>query len=516
MATANSRDTARSGTANPAQRRSFIGNFLKDDWKPAEPFADNFEVVRFLSSVAKADLGEPIEGPSEEGNADIARMMAAEVVHAIKRRGVSASGWYTASLRKAFQIVALMHPELSDDEAAAALPNAGFANAADARTVLTAAMAITSQNIRVHENMQYALDQYRHFVEAGAFVPKGYGAMGLSVKNNLVRFNQVLAAFGGDIGKLSVLLKAEFTMGEFRAAAAKFGMSVGGRELIDEKVYGSMIFGPKIGGGFMQNLMGNYDPVTIDLWLMRTWGRYTGTLVSDTIVPDAVPRLVRGLRRSGRGKKMAALFETCGIPSADDIKTMSREDLMKTCRDVANAWERARRALVRAGKPNSEISEIKSRLEWPGAADSIIKSLGHPVDAPKSAGIRRWIRTVSAMALDHLKDSGYQITAADMQAILWYPEKELYDRLAGRPVGTLNVSYDQAAASIAKRNGISDELLEPILRSPDRGGSGRSGRDRADEQRDRGANHGLRERAPEHRDEPDDGRDEVLTPSMVA
>jgi hypothetical protein len=37
--------------------------------------------------------------------------------------------------------------------------------------------------------------------------------------------------------------------------------------------------GPKVGGGFYQNLNGNYDPVTMDMWMMRTWGRLTGELV---------------------------------------------------------------------------------------------------------------------------------------------------------------------------------------------------------------------------------------------
>jgi hypothetical protein len=515
MESAETRRTARSDVSNPINRRSFIGHFLRDDWKPAEPFTDNFEVVRFLSTVAKADLGRSIEGPSEEGDAVIAEIMAAEVIHAIERRGVSASGWYTESLRKAFHVMATLHPELSDDETARSLSDAGFSSADDARIVLTAAMAITSQNIRVHENLQYALEQYRHFVDTGAFVPKGYGAMGQSVKNNLIRFNQLLTAFDGDLGKLSTLLKAEFTMGEFRTAAAKFGIEVGGRELIDEKVYGSMFFGPKIGNGFLQNLLGNYEPVTIDLWFMRMWGRYTGTLVSDSVVPDAVPRLMRGLRRSARGKKMAAMFESCGIPAADEFRTMSKEELLRACRDVANAWERARRALVRAGKGNPEISEIKARLEWPGAADSIIKSLGHPVDAPKSAGIRRWIRSVTARTLDRLKDSGYEITAADMQAMLWYPEKELYDRLAGRPVGALNVSYDQAAAAIARKNGIADERIERIL-GPDRVGSGRPGRDRADGQGDAAADRGLRERTFGRGIEPDEEGPDVLTPAMVA
>ena len=46
------------------------------------------------------------------------------------------------------------------------------------------------------------------------------------------------------------------------------------------------IFGPKIGQGFLQNLMGKFDPVTIDLWMRRTWGRWTGDVVGTGITED--------------------------------------------------------------------------------------------------------------------------------------------------------------------------------------------------------------------------------------
>jgi hypothetical protein len=59
---------------------------------------------------------------------------------------------------------------------------------------------------------------------------------------------------------------------------------------MDEVVYGGIIFGPKIGGAFLQNLNFNFDALTIDRWNMRTWGRLTGTLLdpkSETGIKDA-------------------------------------------------------------------------------------------------------------------------------------------------------------------------------------------------------------------------------------
>ena len=63
-------------------------------------------------------------------------------------------------------------------------------------------------------------------------------------------------------------------------------------EGVDTLVYGSFVFGPKIGQGFYQNLMGNFEPVTIDLWFMRTWGRMTGTLIgNDTATQKNIEEL---------------------------------------------------------------------------------------------------------------------------------------------------------------------------------------------------------------------------------
>ena len=52
-------------------------------------------------------------------------------------------------------------------------------------------------------------------------------------------------------------------------------------ETLDEIVYGAAVMGPKIGNGFFANLYGNFEQLTMDRWLMRTWGRIRGELVID-------------------------------------------------------------------------------------------------------------------------------------------------------------------------------------------------------------------------------------------
>lgn len=49
-----------------------------------------------------------------------------------------------------------------------------------------------------------------------------------------------------------------------------------------------------------------------------------------------------------------------------------------------------------------------------------------------SATDRTWIRGVMDQVQDRLKADGIEITNADLQAVLWYYEKDLYDRLIGK------------------------------------------------------------------------------------
>ncbi|MFN9960753.1 MAG: hypothetical protein ACK55I_47330, partial [bacterium] len=99
----------------------------------------------------------------------------------------------------------------------------------------------------------------------------GSGADGAAMKSNYILANETINEYGLDT--VTKFLQTEFFAKELRDA----GFEVGG-ELGDEMVTGSSIFGPKIGFGFYSNLSGNFEPVTMDMWFMRTIGRLTGKL----------------------------------------------------------------------------------------------------------------------------------------------------------------------------------------------------------------------------------------------
>lgn len=461
----------------------FSGNLLNADRE--YDFPDNTAASRWLLAQSLNDLGgAAITKSSPEANDLISDMMVAEAIYALERSDAPTStNWYTDSIEKMIAVAGALHPEICDDEAAREHPCGMFRDREEARTVLFCAMAFTSQGITVQDNMRYALEQYREFLANGEFTPKPYGANGGAVESNLARFNFLHKTTHQDLTRLKRLLNLKIKMNDLQRIAGRYGIEIPGKELASEFVSGSMIFGPKIGNGFLQNLMGNYSPVTIDLWFMRLWGRYTGTLVRDEYSDQQVSRLANGIKRSMRSQRMATLMEEQGIAAKpSDIREMDASELLTYSRQVRRFWERLRKRYVTGSisdvfserdekaasknqKTNDEVSAFKSKLDWPGAAESLVKTLGQPVDTPQNATQRRWIREVVALSIDKLRNYGYEITAADLQALLWYPEKEIYGKLTGRPAERLNMSYDEAIVRIAKQEGITDVDIEAALQS---------------------------------------------------
>ncbi|MGY3581826.1 hypothetical protein ACVIGB_000103 [Bradyrhizobium sp. USDA 4341] len=447
--------------------KSFIGNFL-DGPRPkfASQIRTNAEISRYLLELSLEDLGgKPITGPSPEGDDRIARTMAMEVIAAIQRDGhAEAQHWYTSSLKKAEAIIGLMHPEIIDDAAAVRSKAAGFTSARDAHLVMVAAMAITSQSVTVRDNARFAKKQFEHYVKHGRFdTTVVMGTKALSIQRNLQKFNQLVEVFQHDYAALRTFLTTEFTMAEVAAAAAASGMRISGGEMVDEPVVGGIVFGPKIGNSFLANLLGIYSSLTIDLWYTRTFGRYTGTLMKDSVTSDQVDRLSSSLARDNN--IAAALRRQDAWIDPDDLGVLENDDLLAYARKVQRTWEEVRSSLVEQGSDNASISRRKAELEWPNAAESIIKSLGAPVDAPGSKSKRRWMRQVTNRALRILDLHGYKMSICELQALLWVPEKQLWLTLSGKSTKLNLISYDDAFAAIARKQGITDDAIQQAIHS---------------------------------------------------
>ena len=64
--------------------------------------------------------------------------------------------------------------------------------------------------------------------------------------------------------------------------------------------------------------------------------------------------------------------------------------------------------------------------------------------SPAGGGERTYMRLVTARARELLKEQGYDINTADFQALMWYPEKQLAEKM-GIDARLLNTPEEQQA-----------------------------------------------------------------------
>lgn len=471
-------------------------------------------------------IGDPVTDLtaelSDEQIKEIATIMAAEAQLALGNTG-NAFTWYSSALAKALDIISIKYPMLADDAAAA---EAGFGTSRNARFAFTYIMAVTSQNLDVAANSvatDKAFADMLKRVRNGDFtMPRSWGtgdkqkAMG----ENFAKFGPLIDKMPGDdfpskLEALDDLFRDKMTVKEWVAYMKEGGIPYNppGQTAMDAVVYGSSLLGPKIGNGFWQNLNGNYDPMTIDLWMRRTWGRLTGYSIGNpAALPDQRGRLKASIARSRSRVQGDADAIASEEKRRDDLKaqlavlkldgfankkaftaeqTRLKKELSVAGEIIADlqnlkapeAWKaeygKDDKALLEYSKRilrawDQEYKRLREELgdsvpadlqpTWARAAKTIVTNLAKPLDQVANGTQRKQIERAGKEALQILKARGIALTTADLQAILWYPEKELWGSLTteletdedGAPVvppSSLNESYDTAFSRILKAQG---------------------------------------------------------------
>ena len=70
---------------------------------------------------------------------------------------------------------------------------------------------------------------------------------------------------------------------------------------------------------------------------------------------------------------------------------------------------------------STKVNEVRK------AANAIVKMQKPLAEAPEGCGHRKWIRDRIGAVQESLKADGIDLENADLQALLWYNEKELYE-----------------------------------------------------------------------------------------
>ena len=353
--------------------------------------------------------GKPM-AMTDENSSIVARNMTSEARESYRRRPEMA-GWYKDNLDQAIKSASEIHPELATDP--------------EALTAFKVIMAITSNGQEVPLNAKLTNQFYKAYKKDGKFLVAGSGKEANAMKKGFENANKVIEDRG--FAGFQDFLSREYRVRDLK----KEGFNVSGEDM-DTIVNGSIIFGPKIGGGFMQNLMGNYKPATFDRWWQRTYGRHTGTLIA---APEKVAKQRDAFRTAiGRKKK---LVESFGF----DIKEVMADD--EVLDQFANVVHK-----------NFASGGYKDKNPLNNASRNLGKSLTNLEDAPRGGGQRNFMRKTIAQVRDNLRAEGIEIDTADVQALLWYAEKDLYGRMGAR-VNTDRVDYATVWREIADAHAAS-------------------------------------------------------------
>lgn len=393
----------------------------------------------------------------------LTRATLKDALYALKQNE-NAIGWYDLKTRQALSVLSLIHPEIATD------PNARFA--------ATWALATTSNGIKVGKNFELMEQVYNRYKQTGE-MPTDIqaGQAQIAINKSLRLFNELKEKWG--IDNLRKFMLSDFTAGEISAIDKDLKPS---GEWASTHVKGASILGPKIGNGFFSNLYGHFDALTMDRWLIRTWGRLTGTLLTEN--PEMISKArgeltdhLNGLKDAERERLSAALGQNLktGLNDIDGLAENIQEYSTKP----------ENREILNKSPEGTALRLLGNKLA---------KYLDAQKEAPQGPGERVYIREIFNNVLNELrKDPQYKdMTMADLQAVLWYSEKRLYENAkedivpqdiegekAGEGVAEGTSAgyaddeapdYANAAADLARQNGISERRIQAALKKEEERG----------------------------------------------
>ena len=438
----------REGTYKPETKRTLVQavDYLNKKWQKATGRTEPFEYT-------------------PENVDRIASLMATEAMQALKNDG-NAIGWYDRKLKAAKAVVSLVDPRVTQSP--------------DAEAAFDFALAVTSNGQAVADNFEYALEVFRHFMDNGV-MPTDTWIKGGERNKAMIEAFDFFNTYNASGQNMPVqdFLDSDFTVKELDQYIANFNEQYGTNLKVPSSegkgtdVKGSYIIGPKIGQGFYQNIRGNYDPLTMDIWWMRMWNRLVGRPFT-TQTPKAANEGRQRVREALKTKNQDALEKrlTNETLTKLGLTRASLKDQDTFDEFVIELEKNYQRFFSRRGK---ELKGTGKKVEKPElflATGSLVKNITPQLQAqPKGPGERSYMRTVTKAAIEKLRQNGYMIDTADFQALMWYPEKQLFRKLGVAPGRGADNDYLDAAKMLAAKEGFTDDQINQALPPSDGDGA---------------------------------------------
>jgi hypothetical protein len=355
-----------------------------------------------------------------------------------------AIGWYNEKTKLAIEVVSLIHPEIATDRAA--------------KGAFIFALAVTSNGNKVDANFDLAEKQYRIYKETGRFDPDAkFGAQQAGIRKGFRLVNELLDQ-GISMNEITDFFTTKYTVGQLKKTdkKGKFENIITG-ELVTEEVFGAAVLGSKIGNGFYMNLWGEYGQLTMDRWFMRTWGRVTGTLIKKDPAKVAKNKAkyeaaYQIVKKDKEAKAMLDKYlkDKSLVPTESDKKIGITKETKEAL--VLNK-------IFTSAEVRTELNKNEKINEFRKAVNNYAKNLFGEIEAPASGKQRKFIRDVFADIQKKLKtDYNIDIEMADLQAVLWYPEKILYESFKkGKTYEGIYETYKQQEAPEQTSEDITEE-----------------------------------------------------------
>ena len=398
-------------------------------------FKNQTEVSKYLGDVLKEQFPEGLDDESPETLSRLANLLDRELSLALTMpENADAIGWYSREMKKVFDI--LRSPELDyqlDDPVN--------------RGVFNAILAITSNGQKVIPQFLKTAELYDGWRKTGTIpsVGKWGGERNKAIKGHVKFLNEMLNLLGpsGTVDYLTSEqtlgdhldnlygmvaeangLPEDATVKDKKAALKKYlKVSMPSGELVDYNTVGAAIFGPKLGGGFFANLYGKFDRLTMDRWFMRTFHRITGRL------GEARPDMMEKVIKEARSEAADVLPED-----------VTDEEILQEITTVGKQAFKDYKEIKRQLKQDPDNTEAQARDLMRRLYNRYVKAKSGLYDAPDNGSHRKFIREVLDRVQQLRAERGEtKIDTSDIQAILWYLEKDIWNRLRR------NLSADELA-----------------------------------------------------------------------
>jgi hypothetical protein len=414
----------------------------------------------------------------------VAELIALEAQMALLRNP-GAIGWYGKTLALAKRVASMAYPEISPVNAYSGEKSNSYIPMHE--HIWDLATAITSNGQAVVDNLKHAAEQYDHWVLTGRFKLVGYGDQATGIIAGLKFYNSMKDAGYSD-EQIQEFLSQKMTVKDLKShpVIVDLGVDVGSAESVDTEVYGSYVLGPKIGQGFYQNLRGNFDPLTMDLWFSRLFNRITGrpfASVKDETKVKNFERIVRGAENPMITEYEKSLLDQAKAAANIDIITPETVGPLAIAydkifqRDYTRAYNQEIKRLKDLGY-DVKLQETKelAKAARPEKTE-LIKAMGTASQNfqsteqadPRNSSERTFMRQVIDRAqVKVLKATGISINTADFQALLWYAEKQLFKAMNVREGRGGDNDYVDGSIAFLREKGLQDEEIARSLPETER------------------------------------------------